>query len=93
MVDLPAGAITLNVKVTPNASKNEVLGLTDGTWRVKIAAAPDKGKANKELIEFLSKRLGVKKSCISILKGQTSHNKLVAVAGIMQEEIAKRFGV
>ena len=66
MVDLPAGAITLNVKVTPNASKNEILGLTDGTWRVKIAAAPDKGKANKELIEFLSKRLGVKKSSISL---------------------------
>jgi uncharacterized protein (TIGR00251 family) len=93
VVDLPAGAITLNVKVTPNASRNEIMGLTDGTWRIKIAAAPDKGKANKELIEFFSKRLGIKKSSISILKGQTSHNKVVAINGITQEEIVKRFGV
>ena len=47
---MASDAILLNVKVTPNSAKNEVLGLTNGVWRVKIAAPPDKGKANKETL-------------------------------------------
>jgi len=90
---LASDAILLNVKVTPNSAKNEVLGLTNGVWRVKIAAPPDKGKANKELIEYFSKRLGVKKSSISIVKGQTSHNKVIAINGLSQSEIVRQISI
>ena len=90
---MASDAILLNVKVTPNSAKNEVLGLTNGVWRVKIAAPPDKGKANKELIEYFSKRLGVKKSSISIVKGQTSHNKVIAINGLSQSEIVRQISI
>ncbi len=81
----------LAVKVTPNASRNEIIGFTGGVLQVRIAASPVKGKANKELTDFLSKALGVRKSSISIIKGQTSRNKVIAIEGISRDEIISRF--
>ena len=79
----------LAVKVTPNAGRNEITGFKEGVLQVKIGAPPDKGKANKELVDFLSEKLGVKKSAVLILKGQTSRNKLIAIEGLSGEEIQK----
>jgi uncharacterized protein (TIGR00251 family) len=80
----------LSVKVTPNASRNEITDFTDGVLQVKVAAPPVKGKANKELIAFLSRTLGVSRSSISIVKGHTSRNKVIAIEGLSREEIMKR---
>jgi uncharacterized protein (TIGR00251 family) len=77
----------LEVKVTPNAGRNEITGWRDDVLQVKIAAAPEKGKANRELIDFLGRVLGVKKSDITIVKGETSRNKSIEIAGISREEI------
>lgn len=82
----------LSIKVQPNAGRNEVVGVTDGIWRIKIAAPPDKGKANKELIEFLSKLLELRKDSITILKGHTSHNKIIVIEGMKAEEVEGRLG-
>jgi uncharacterized protein len=80
----------LPVKVHPGASRNEITGFTGGVLLVKIAAPPEKGKANQELTDFLSRLLGVKKSSISIIKGKTGRNKLIAIEGLNPEEIIKR---
>jgi uncharacterized protein len=80
----------ISIKVQPNAGRNEVVGSTNGVWKMKIAAPPDKGKANKELIEFLSDTLEVRKDSIVILKGETSHNKVVAIEGLALVEIEKK---
>lgn len=82
--------IRLAVKVTPNAGRNEITGFKDGVLQVRIAAPPDKGKANKELIDFLSRRLGLKKSSIAITRGLNSRNKIIAIEDISREEILKR---
>jgi uncharacterized protein (TIGR00251 family) len=89
---LPAetGDIRLSVKVTPNANRNEIGGFRDGVLQLKIAAPPVKGKANRELISFLSDVLGVSMSSLSIVKGQTSRNKIIAVDGLSQEDIINR---
>jgi uncharacterized protein (TIGR00251 family) len=83
----------LAVKVTPNAGRNEITGFKEGILQVRIGAPPDKGKANKELTDFLSERLGVKKSAISIIKGLTSRSKVLAIAGISHEEVIKRIPI
>ena len=80
----------LQVKVTPNASRNEIIGLADGVLQVKIAAPPTKGKANRELTAFLSQALGVKKSSLSIVKGQTSRNKVIAIEGLSRDDIMRQ---
>jgi uncharacterized protein len=70
----------LRVKVIPKSSKTELAGiLPDGTWKIKIAAVPEKGKANRELIEFLAEKLRVAKSRIHIVSGETSPLKRIRV--------------
>jgi uncharacterized protein (TIGR00251 family) len=84
-------SIKILVQVHPGAKRNEILRFENGVWHMKIAAPPLEGKANKELVDFLSEVLDVSKSRISIEKGATSHKKLVAVEGITEAEILKRF--
>jgi hypothetical protein len=83
-------SIRLAVKVTPNAGRNEITGFKDGVLQVRVAAPPEKGKANKELTDFLGKTLGVKKSSLLIIKGQTSRNKVIVIEGISGDEVLKR---
>src|ERR1035438_10565500 len=64
----------IRVKVIPKSSKTELTGyLPDGTWKVKVAAAPEKGKANRALCKFIAEKLGVAKSRVQIVAGETSH--------------------
>jgi uncharacterized protein (TIGR00251 family) len=73
--------VELRVKVVPKSSRNQILGpMADGTLKVRIAAAPEKGKANAELCAFLARHYGVPKSAVTILSGETSPRKLVRIA-------------
>ena len=75
----------LALKVTPGAKKNEVLGWEDDypqvgrVLKVKIAAPPVEGKANKEIVIFLSKLLKVTKSSIEVVHGTSGRIKLVEI--------------
>lgn len=80
----------LQVKVNPGASRNKIVGLSGGLLQVKIAAPPEKGKANRELTDFLGRLLRVKKSSISIVKGATGRTKLIAIESLTPDEIIKR---
>ena len=80
----------ISVKVTPGASRNEIAGYSGNAWRIRIAAPPDKGKANKELLEFLSERLDIKKDKLSIVRGYTSHSKLISIEELTGEEVFRR---
>jgi uncharacterized protein (TIGR00251 family) len=78
------------VRVHPNATRNEVTGVTEGIYQVRVSAPPVKGKANKELTAFLSQLLGVGKSRVDIIKGHTTRNKIVTIDGLSREDIMKR---
>lgn len=73
----------LALKVTPGAKKNEILGWEDDypqvgrVLKVKIAAPPVEGKANKEIVLFLAKALKVTKSSIEVVHGTSGRIKLV----------------
>jgi uncharacterized protein (TIGR00251 family) len=83
---------SITIQVQPNARRNEVLGFEDGILHLKIAAPPVKGKANRELIEFLSQLLGVSKGSINIERGITGRRKVIAIAGLDREQIVARLG-
>ncbi len=72
--------ITLSLYIQPGSKKNEWVGIYDGLPKLKIAAQPIEGKANKEIIEFLSDYLGIPKSLISIKSGDTGRRKVVEIA-------------
>jgi len=80
----------ISLRVYPNASRNEVAGFSEGVLRVKVSAPPIRGKANRELITFLSQLLGVSKGSIDIIKGHTARNKVVVIDGLSQEEVMNR---
>ncbi len=79
--------------VHPGAAKSEVVNFTDGTWQVRVAAPPVKGKANKELCAFLGKALGVSKTSITIVSGYTSRRKVLTINGLSQEEVSRRLSI
>ncbi len=70
----------IRVKVIPKASKNEVVGLMeDGTWKLKVAAVPEKGKANEAVCELLAAHFKVPITRVSVISGQTSSFKHVRI--------------
>ena len=70
----------LRIKVTPKSAKNEITEiLDDDTIKIRIKAVPEKGKANKELIQFLGEILGIDKDQITILSGKTEQLKLIKI--------------
>lgn len=77
----------LEVKVTPQASKNEILRWEENRLVVKIQGVPEKGKVNENLIAFLAKILRVAKSRIEILSGKTSRLKKLNIQGMSLEEM------
>ena len=78
------------VKVVPGSSRTAVCGLLDGMIKIKVSAAPEKGKANKCLVEFLAKQLGVKKNAVRIISGQTNPVKQIEVSGISVDTLLEK---
>ncbi|AEJ19301.1 DUF167 domain-containing protein [Gracilinema caldarium] len=69
----------INIKAVPGASKTEIKGLAENRIRITIAAAPENGKANEELIAFLAKKAGCSKSHIKLVSGDKSRLKTLAL--------------
>ncbi len=81
----------ITVRVTPRARKSEFAGIMeDGTLRIRIQEPPVGGKANRALISFLAKVLGVRASRIEIVAGETGLDKIVAVEAMSAEEVENR---
>ncbi len=71
----------IDVKVVPRASVSAVVGkMADGALKVKLAAVPEKGKANEELREVLARHFGVRARDVRIVAGETSTRKRVRVS-------------
>jgi uncharacterized protein (TIGR00251 family) len=81
----------LAVRVTPRASRNEIVEmLEDGTIKVRIAAPPADNEANETLIDFLAEVLGVPKSRLDIVAGVTGRDKLISVVDMDAETAHQR---
>lgn len=84
---------SLNVRIVPGSKRDQVSGfMDDGSLKIKIAAKPVEGKANKHLISYLSEILGIRKSDIFIEKGQFSRLKKIEVLGMNQDELMMVIG-
>jgi uncharacterized protein (TIGR00251 family) len=73
------GTLYLDIKAVPGASKTGFAGVKDKRLRVRIAAAPEDGKANAELISFLAKNLGCAKRDLRLVSGEKSRLKTIAM--------------
>ena len=78
MIKQVADGIIIKIKIVPNSSKNDII-IEEEFIKIKVTAQPIENKANKALIEFLSKKFKIAKTNIEILKGETSKEKTLLI--------------
>jgi len=76
-----ADVLTVMVYVQPGASRNEVVGLHNGSLKIKLTSPPLDGRANKMLLKYLSKLFCVSVCQLTLIKGQKSRHKMVSIVG------------
>ena len=80
----------LSLKVTARASKNEIAGWADDKLRVRIAAVPEKGRANAALVDYLADLLGIARRQVRVVSGKTSAHKVIEIMGMDEHEVRLR---
>ena len=78
--------IRLRLRVTPGARRSEVVGRHGDAWKVRVQAAPQRGRANAAVEQLLARTLGVPRGAVEVVAGHTSHDKVVAVSGLGEGE-------
>jgi len=80
----------LRLRVVPNAKRSEVVGLHGEAIKIKIQAPAQEGKANAALLEFLAKKLDVPTRQVTLVAGEKSRDKIVAIEGIEETDARQR---
>jgi len=88
-----AVSCTLAIKAIPNAPRSEVVGWLGEALKVKIHAPPVEGRANEVLREFLADRLGLPRRAVTVLRGDTSRQKLLRIDGLSLAEVKTILGL
>jgi uncharacterized protein YggU (UPF0235/DUF167 family) len=84
------GAARIRVKVTPSAGRAEVVGRQGDVWRIRVASAPERGRANEAALRLLAETLSLPRRSLSLVAGHTAREKLVAAEGISPAEVESR---
>lgn len=89
MLDLVTtnSGVILSVRTQPGSSKNRIIGEYGGRLKLAVTAAPEKGKANKAVIELLADTLRIHESSIHIISGESSRDKRVLIEGFILKDL------
>ena len=82
--------VLVRLYIQPSAAATEVVGLHNQRLKIRVAAPPEKGKANRELQKFLSRRLNVSKQDVFLLRGETSREKDMIIASPSSPAVARQ---
>jgi uncharacterized protein (TIGR00251 family) len=85
--------VSLRVRATPRASKNEIQGIYADALKIRLTSPPVEGKANAALIRFLSKTLAIPRSSISLSSGETGRQKVFTLYGVTQSHVRERLSL
>jgi len=86
------GVALLKIRLQPGASTNAVVGEYAGALKVKVHAPPEKGKANRAAAEFLADLLGLKRSAVTLVRGDLARDKIFAIEGMDLPRLRARLG-
>jgi len=81
---------TLEIHLQPGAKSSGLVGFRNGVLYARVTAPPEKGRANKALLELIAGELRVSKSDLEIVRGHTSRHKVIYVMGLAPEELSSR---
>ncbi len=92
-VEATPGGVRLTLHVQPRASRTGLAGLHGDAIKIRLAAPPVDGAANAELVRFLAELLGVARSAVEIVSGETGRRKVVRVQGVTVADAGARLGL
>lgn len=93
MPAVPPPHCTLDLKVVPNAPRNEIAGWLGGALKVKVHAPALEGRANEELCEFLADTLALPRRGVTLIRGGKSRQKTVRIDGLSADDLRRRLTV
>ena len=80
----------LRLRVIPGAVRDEVVGRHGDAWKVRVAAAPERGAANRAVVRLLSAALTVPERSVAVVSGHTARDKIIEVRGIAPPDVQRR---
>jgi uncharacterized protein len=80
----------LRLRVVPGASQPGVVGRLGQAWKIRVAAAPERGAANDAVVKLIANTLGVPKRDVRLVSGHASRDKILEVAGVRPAETEAR---
>ena len=83
-------AIRLNLRVSPGAGRSAVVGRHGDAWKLRVAAAPERGRANASVVSLLATSLEIGRPDVRIVSGAASRDKVVEIVGLTLEEAEQR---
>jgi uncharacterized protein (TIGR00251 family) len=92
-LQIQPGAVQLELRIQPRASRTEVAGEMGTALKVRVAAPPVDDAANTALLRFLADRLDCSRSAVQLLRGRSARQKLVRVSGVTAEFVVERLGM
>jgi len=88
-----ADGLRLAVWAAPGRGRSSLAGVVDGRLRVRVAAPPVEGRANRELVRFLADTLGLPPSALAVVAGESGRRKTIAISGLDRATAAARLGL
>jgi uncharacterized protein (TIGR00251 family) len=80
----------IELTVSPGAARSELVGRHGDGWRARVAAPPERGRANRALEDLLAEALGVPRDRVAVVAGRSGRRKVVEVAGLDAVELDRR---
>ena len=82
----------LRLRVSPGAGRTEIVGRQGEAWKIRVNAAPERGRANDAVLRLLADTLGLPRAELSLVAGHAGRDKIVELRGLDAEEAARRLG-
>ena len=80
----------VGLRVSPCANRSEVVGRYGDSWKVRVVAAPERGRANEALLDLLAGALAVPRARLDLVAGSSARDKVVEIEGMSLDEVERR---
>ena len=87
---MEAVSTRLRLRVSPGARSAEVVGRHGGAWKVRVAAAPEGGRANEAVVRLLADTLSLPRDAVTLVSGHGARDKIVQLAGLDPTQVERR---
>jgi uncharacterized protein len=87
---MPDATTRLRLRVAPGAARSGIVGRHGTAWKLRVTGAPERGKANADVVSLLAETLGVPERAISLVSGHASRDKVVELSGLDASEVERR---